>query len=214
MKYAILDTDFVSKTHTVRIDDANHLIDRVIEMPGYSFICHEQTVAELGRHNSHASAWLEQQIKTGIIDKCTDERILNEMSGLFGRLAPYRFTNMIKVACDAFDADYFADHYADLKNLNYRNIAFDAYLVKLKELDDKIGEGNNLGEIKAYVLVQWLGIRVGKELFYFCSDDGDARNGILNIDGIDVHCITLVSAYQRLYVESKYTYQTAKLCSV
>lgn len=54
MKLALLDTDFISKTHTVRIDDDNHLIDRVLEMPGYTFVCHEQIVAELGRHNSHA----------------------------------------------------------------------------------------------------------------------------------------------------------------
>jgi len=210
MKYALLDTDFISKTHTVRIDDDNHLIDRILEIPGYSFICHEQTIVELGRHNSHAPAWLEKQINTGTIDKYTDMRILNEMSGLYGQLAPYRFTNMVKVACDAFNADYFAEHYSDLGNLDYRLITTDVYLTKLKELDTNIGEGNNLGEIKAYVLLQWLSIQLGDELFYFCSDDGDARNGILNIDGIDVRCITLVSAYQRLHIESKFTDQRAE----
>ena len=126
MKYALLDTDFISKTHTVRIDDDNHLIDRILEMPGYSFICHEQTIVELSRHNSHAPAWLEQQINTGTIGKYTDKRIINEMSGLYGQLAPYRFTNMVKVACDSFDADYFAEHYSDLGNLDYRLITTDA----------------------------------------------------------------------------------------
>jgi len=41
MKYALLDTDFISKTYTVSIDENNRLIDRVLEMPGYSFVCHE-----------------------------------------------------------------------------------------------------------------------------------------------------------------------------
>lgn len=210
MKLALLDTDFISKTHTVRIDDDNHLIDRVLEMPGYTFVCHEQIVAELGRHNSHAPAWMEQKINSRVIDKYTDERILAEMAELFGQIAPYEYTNMLRVACNAFYADYFTDHYADLKNLNYRSITVNAYLGKLKELDTLVGEGNHLGEIKAYILLQWLGNQFGEQLFYFCSDDGDARNGILNIDGIKIRCITLVSVYQRLHLESKYTEQMAK----
>ena len=69
MKYALLDTDFISKTYAVRIDDDNHLIDRVLEMPEYSFVCHEQTVVELNRHNSRAPVWMEQIISSGVIDK-------------------------------------------------------------------------------------------------------------------------------------------------
>ena len=41
MKYALLDTDFLSKTHTIRLDDENHLIDYIISMPDYFFCCHE-----------------------------------------------------------------------------------------------------------------------------------------------------------------------------
>ena len=67
MKYALLDTDFISKTYTVSIDENNRLIDRVLEMPGYSFVCHEQMVAEHKRHNSSVSLWLEEKIKSGII---------------------------------------------------------------------------------------------------------------------------------------------------
>ena len=35
-KYALLDTDFISKTHSVQ-DGGNHLIDRVMELPEYEF---------------------------------------------------------------------------------------------------------------------------------------------------------------------------------
>lgn len=34
-RYALLDTDFISKTHSVQDDGGNHLIDRVIELPEY-----------------------------------------------------------------------------------------------------------------------------------------------------------------------------------
>lgn len=37
-RYALLDTDFISKTHSVQDDNGNHLIDRVMELPEYSVI--------------------------------------------------------------------------------------------------------------------------------------------------------------------------------
>lgn len=41
-KIALLDTDFISKTHIVRTGADDHLIDRILELPGYEFYCHEQ----------------------------------------------------------------------------------------------------------------------------------------------------------------------------
>jgi hypothetical protein len=35
MDDAILDTDFISKTHLIRKDDQNKMIDRIMEMQGY-----------------------------------------------------------------------------------------------------------------------------------------------------------------------------------
>ena len=49
-RYALLDTDFISKTHSVQDDGGNHLIDRVIELPEYEFFCHAQIVTELNRY--------------------------------------------------------------------------------------------------------------------------------------------------------------------
>ena len=42
-RYALLDTDFISKTHSVQDDGGNHLIDRVMELPEYEFFCHALT---------------------------------------------------------------------------------------------------------------------------------------------------------------------------
>jgi hypothetical protein len=50
-KYALLDTDFISKMHMVRKDDNNRLIDKIMAMPNYLFYCHEQIRIELSRHN-------------------------------------------------------------------------------------------------------------------------------------------------------------------
>ena len=48
-KYALLDTDFISKTHSVQDESDNHLIDRVVELPEYEFFCHAQIVTEFNR---------------------------------------------------------------------------------------------------------------------------------------------------------------------
>ncbi len=34
-KYALLDTDFISKAHLIRKDDSNKLIDKIINLPNY-----------------------------------------------------------------------------------------------------------------------------------------------------------------------------------
>ena len=202
MKYALLDTDFISKTHTVRIDDDHHLIDRIIAMPDYLFVCHEQTIKELKRHNSHAPVWIEEKIKENRIRKYTDNQILNEMSILYGKTGPYMYTTLLESACGAFRSTYFNDKFGELWNLDYSAISVEDYLVKLKSIEYVIGEGNNLGEIKSYVLLQWLNSQFENQLYYFCSDDKNARNSILALDVINVKCITLVSSLLRIHKET------------
>jgi hypothetical protein len=41
-KYALLDTDFISKTHLIRKDEDNKLIDKMLQLPDYELYCHEQ----------------------------------------------------------------------------------------------------------------------------------------------------------------------------
>lgn len=61
-RYALLGTDFISKTHSVQDDGGNHLIDRVMELPEYEFFCHAQIVTELNRYNADAPIWLREKI--------------------------------------------------------------------------------------------------------------------------------------------------------
>ena len=58
-RYALLDTDFISKTHSVQDDGGNHLIDRVMELPEYEFFCHAQIVTELNRYNADGATNFE-----------------------------------------------------------------------------------------------------------------------------------------------------------
>ena len=100
-KIALLDTDFISKTHIVRVNDANRLIDRVLELPECSFLCHEQTNIELQRHSTHAIAWLEAKIQSGAIEEYSDERLIREMTGRYHRAGLYQYTAYLRSACDA-----------------------------------------------------------------------------------------------------------------
>lgn len=81
-KCALLDTDFISKLHITRKDNQNRLIDRILELPGYQFVCHEQITIELGRHNTSAKDWLQDCIEEGSIQNFSDKKLIEELRGL------------------------------------------------------------------------------------------------------------------------------------
>ena len=200
-KVALLDTDFISKAHRISISEGDRLIDRVMELPEYNFYCHEQTKIELARHDSEAPSWLEKQIQSGIVAEYTDECIIKEMVDLYFRAGISQYTSFLKNACSAFNRNYFTDHYGELDELNLFQVSEQDYCRTLFKLDAQIGEGNNLGEIKAYVVLQWLNTLNDSPVSYFCSDDRNARNGVVSVEGISVKCISIASAYQRLMSE-------------
>lgn len=86
-RYALLDTDFISKTHSVQDDGGNHLIDRVMELPEYEFFCHAQIVTELNRYNADTPIWLSEKIGAQKIKSYTDQEILESLSLVRGPLA-------------------------------------------------------------------------------------------------------------------------------
>ena len=81
MKYALLDTDFISKMHLIRKDEHNKLIDIIISMPNYTFYCHKQICVELLRHNiAGAPEWFSDKVTEKVICMYDDEMILDELS--------------------------------------------------------------------------------------------------------------------------------------
>ena len=189
-RYALLDTDFISKTHSVQDDGGNHLIDRVMELPEYEFFCHAQIVTELNRYNADAPIWLSEKIGAQKIKSYTDQGILESLSLVRGPLACATYTQMLKLACDAFSKDYFSEHYRALEEADYAAISREDYLKELERLDIEVGKKNSLGEIKSFVLLQVLSVMLGEQIYVFCSDDKNARNGATNFE--DVRCISLV----------------------
>lgn len=107
-KYALLDTDFISKMHLIRKDDKNKLIDKIMAMPGYLFYCHKQIHVELMRHNIVGTLqWFETKVASKSICMYDDEMILDELSEVYGDLAIGAYVDMLKTACDAYKYGYF-----------------------------------------------------------------------------------------------------------
>lgn len=207
-KYALLDTDFISKMHLIRKDDQNKLIDKIMAMPNYLFYCHEQISAELMRHNiAGAPEWFESKIFSGSICVYSDEMILNELSNVYGDLSISAYASMLKTACDAYADGYFEEKFVQISKLDCLHISRVDFLNQLQDDCDAIGEGQNLGELKSYVLLQTLNLKFGEQIYVFCSDDKNARNGVVSIGG--ARCISVLSSFIRLKKEINFTKEEA-----
>lgn len=112
VKYALLDTDFISKMHLIRKDEQNKLIDKIMSMPNYTFYCHKQISVELLRHNiAGTPEWFEAKITEKAICMYDDEMILDELSKIYGDLAISVYAEMLKNACDAYKEGYFEEKF-------------------------------------------------------------------------------------------------------
>ena len=208
-KYALLDTDFISKMHLIRKDPQNKLIDKIMEMPKYKFYCHKQVEVELARHNiAEAPKWFQEKVANELIFLYDDEMIMDELSKFYGESAPAMYANMMKTACDAYKTGYFEEKFTGISKLNYFNINKEDFLKQLEVDCNVIGEGQNLGELKSYVLLQVLNMKFGEQIYVFCSDDKNARQGIVSIGG--ARCISVLSSFIRLQKESGFTREDAE----
>jgi hypothetical protein len=199
-KYALLDTDFISKMHMIRKDDNNRLIDKIMAMSNYHFYCHEQIHIELSRHNiSGVPEWFENKLKDKSICLYDDEMMLKELSGIYGELASVAYLKMLKDACDAYKEGYYEENFIELSKLDNPRISRVEFLEKLKKDCGTVSEGKNLGELKSYVLLQVLHMKFGQQIYIFCSDDKNARNGVVAIGG--ARCISVLSSFIRLQKE-------------
>lgn len=200
-KYALLDTDFISKMHLIKKDDENHLIDRILEMSGYQFYCHEQIKTELRRHNvSGVIEWLEDKISLNNIHCYSDEDILNELLKIYGKSSSAMYVQLLRNACDAFSAGYFTEKFCEIQKIDYVGAECSEFLEALKLDERTIGQGQNLGEIKTYVLLQVLSLKYGERIYVFCSDDRNARSGVISFK--DARCISVLTSFIRLQKES------------
>lgn len=195
-KYALLDTDFISKTHLIQGDEGKPFIELLVGLLDFCFFCHSQVVEEISRHNEQASNWLRKGIVEQKVRCYTDEAILEELTGLRGDLACLSYAELLRSACDAFSSSYFHTYYQAVDEFDYIRGTRAEFLKVLQMADREVGRHNSLGEIKSYVLLQFLSLLHGCQIYMFCSDDRAARNGAISFD--DVSCMSVLSTFQIL----------------
>lgn len=197
-KYALLDTDFLYKSHLAR-NTANHtLAELVLNFEDYEFFCHEMIKEELARHeiNPDPNPWFEEKMKAGRIKLYSDRNIVNELSQVFGEAATLTYISLLQISCDTFHAGFFEEYYGTLEYTeNVTDI--DCFLKALKICDEKIPHQNGLGEKKTYVLVQMMEILYNKHVYVFCSDDFKARQSIASLSK-PINCISILGVFYKL----------------
>lgn len=196
-RYAILDTDFVSKTTIIQASPEKVLAARVLAFPEYEFYCHKMMVEELGRHGTRkAQEWLQNKIKSGIVHQYGDTDILDMLEFEVGMQCYSMYLIFLKMSCDIYDKGYFEKKFAALHVIPEEQLSKQRFLETLEMCDKKIGVGQSLGEKKACVLLQALRFIKGEKVFLFCSDDFGARRGFA--DGVGIPCIGVIAVFMKL----------------
>lgn len=95
-----------------------------------------------------------------------------------------------------------------MSKVNALCVSREDFLKKLVLDCNAMGTGNNLGELKSYVLLQVLNIKFGQQVYIFCSDDKNARNGIVAMG--EASCISVLSSFIRLKKEIDFNREDAE----
>lgn len=197
-KYALLDTDFLSKSYLTRNAAEHTLAEFVIEFQEYQFFCHEKIKEELTGHEGFPdpNPWLIDKIREGKITLYTDRDIVNELEKIYGTAATRIYLSFLQASCDIFNAGFFDNFYGSLEYIdNLEDI--ESFLVALKICDDKIPHKNGLGEKKTYVLIQMMEIIFDKQVYVFCSDDFNARQSVASLSK-PINCISILGVFYKL----------------
>lgn len=197
-RYALLDTDFLYKSHLARNKDNHTLTDFVMDFEDYEFFCHEMIKEELTRHkiNPDPNPWLEEKIKSGKIKMYSDRDIVNELSKLYGMAATNVYLTLLQISCETFNVGFFEKYYGSMSAIDHlENI--DTFLAALKVCDNNIPHKNGAGEKKTYVLIQMMQIIHSNQVYVFCSDDFKARQSIASLTE-PVNCISILGVFHKL----------------
>jgi len=114
LKFAILDTDFVSKANIIKTQ-THVLADEVLAFPGYRFFCHQKMKEELADHGTRpAQEWLDRMIGQGSISCYSDERIIRELEDQVAGYCFSYYQSFLKKGCNLFDADFYSRYFTPL----------------------------------------------------------------------------------------------------
>lgn len=196
---ALLDTDFISKLYATKKNKTDRFIQRIVCIENFHFVCHYQTVQEINRYDSLIANWVKENANIHVY---TDYELLSLLIHTFGQTAYVQYSNILKISCDTFSARYYEERYSLLEEYQVKawaNWDIDEFLSILAKCDEKVGQDNNLGEIKLYITAQILEVLSVEKLYIFCSDDRKARSVMSNQNNIDC-----VSALASFYLAKKY----------
>ena len=194
-KYAVLDTDFISKANTVR--HGNHLLaDEVLSFPDYCFFAHKKLLHELrGRGTESAVKWLKEKSEDGRILIYSDERILQELESCCPGNSIAYFLTFLKKGCSLITADFYSNHFHALDEFNGEEDSA-SFLSVLHSCESSIGNGQSYGEVKAFILAEALHFICDDDVCVFCSDDSGARRGFTALSNIP--CISILGVFLKL----------------
>lgn len=202
VKYAILDTDFVSKANIIKRDD-RVLADEVLAFPEYVFFCHQKMKEELDDHGTNeAQTWLQRKTDAGEIICYDDRRIIAELKSEVDTHCFSYYQSFLKSGCDMIEADFYVRYFTELDEwLDSGGSDDGEFLAVLASCEDTIGHQKSFGEVKAFVLLQVISMLYGTKVFIFCSDDRGARQGFANTAMIP--CISILSVFLKLWLLGK-----------
>lgn len=197
-KYALLDTDFLYKSHLARKDKNHTLTDLVIEFSDYEFFCHQMIKEELTRHEitPNPNPWLENKIQMERVKLYSDRDIVTELGTLYGTSATSMYLTLLQTSCDIFHAGFFERYYGTIRDMEHLEDV-ETFLTELKKCDDSVPVKNGLGEKKTYVLIQMMEVMHSNQVYVFCSDDFRARQSIASLTA-PIHCISILGVFYTL----------------
>lgn len=119
-RYALLDTDFLFKSHLARDKNDCTLSDLVIDFEDYEFFCHEKIKDELARHDifPDPNPWLADKIENGRVKLYSDRDILNELQKLYGIATTSMYFTLLKTSCDTFNRGFFEEYYGSMNDID------------------------------------------------------------------------------------------------
>lgn len=202
VKYAILDTDFVSKANIIKTDD-RVLADEVLSFPEYRFYCHHKMTEELDDHGTNAAkAWLQRKTDSGEIICYNDRRIIEELQAEIGAHCFSYYQSYLKNGCGIIGDDFYATYFSGIDEwIDFGKSDMEEFLSLLQSCEAEIGHQKSYGEVKAFVLLQTIRYLYAKEAFLFCSDDRLARQSFAN--KALVPCISILSVFLKLWLMKK-----------
>ncbi|SFO30015.1 hypothetical protein SAMN04487831_11748 [Pseudobutyrivibrio sp. UC1225] len=199
VKYAILDTDFVSKANII-CSNGCMLADEVLRFPHYKFACHLKMMEELNYHNVGAGRWLQTRIETGEIICVDDRAIIESLKEEVGESCFLYYRSFLNEGCNIISNDFYSQYFNDLDTwieVGNSDKDMDEFLALLQICESSIGHGNSYGEVKAFVLLKYLKMTQESQVIVFCSDDRGARRGFANLSMSP--CISLLAVFYKLW---------------